>query len=163
MNIILIGMPASGKTTVAGVFAARGKKVYDTDAEIVNKYGEISAIFENFGEGYFRELETETVRALSGLDGVVIATGGGCVLRAENVRLLKSKGKIIYLKTLPETLLRRVGAGSGRPLLSGDAEGKLFRLYSERAPVYEAAADFTVETDGLSPEKIADKITEILR
>ena len=105
------------------------------------------------------ELETETVRALSGLDGVVIATGGGCVLRAENVRLLKSKGKIIYLKTLPETLLRRVGAGSGRPLLSGDAEGKLFRLYAERAPVYEAAADFTVETDGLSPEKI----TEILR
>lgn len=163
MDIVLIGMPASGKTTVAEVFARGGKKVYDTDAEIVKKYGAIPDIFEKYGEKYFRELETETVRVLSGLDGVVISTGGGCVLRAENVKLLKSNGKIIYLKTQPETLLKRVGEDCGRPLLSGDIRGKLFKLYAERTPIYEAAADFTVETDGLSPEIIADKITEILR
>ena len=163
MNIILCGMPGCGKTTVAEVLARRGKKVYDTDAEIVKKHGEISEIFARFGERYFRDLETQTVKELSLLNEVVIATGGGCLLREENVNAFKSCGKIIYLKTQVTTLLKRVEGDTARPLLQGDTRARLEKLYSDRKEVYENSADIIIDTDDLSPEQIADIITEKLK
>lgn len=84
-------------------------------------------------------------------------------MRSENVRLFKTNGKIVYLKTGVETLLKRVEGNTDRPLLAGQTRARLEKLLSERRSVYESAADITVETDGLTPQAVADKITESLK
>ena len=164
MNIVLIGMPASGKTTVAAALSKTlGLKVLDTDALIVEKHGEINKIFEKFGEEYFRDLESEAVQEVAKNTNAVISTGGGCPLRKENVLALKKTGKIIFLRTsVSELILRTEGDGT-RPLLKGEREERLKSLLAVRTPVYEEAADYTVDTDGLTPEDIAKKITEFIK
>ncbi len=163
MNVILIGMPASGKTTVSQILAAKlSRELIDTDAEIVKKYGSINEIFNNFGEEYFRELETQVVAAVSNRQNAVISTGGGCVLRAQNAECFKKSGKIFYLKaSLPE-LIKRLKDDDSRPLLAGDMQKKLFELEQKRAEVYQRVADFTVETDGLTAEEVAKEIISVI-
>ena len=163
MNIVLAGMPGSGKTTVS-VFLGKllGAEVIDTDEEIVKSHGAITEIFDKFGEECFRNLETETVKKVCQKDGVVISIGGGCLLRGENVKLFKNNGKIIFLRTSYETLLNRVEGDTSRPLLKGGAGEKLKSLIEVRTPIYERAADFTVDTDNLSPNEVAAKIQELL-
>lgn len=164
MNIILAGMPASGKTTVSRALAKiLGAKLVDTDAEIVKKHGAISAIFARHGEETFRNFETEVVKKVCKSSGAIISTGGGCLLREENVKLFKQSGKIVYLRTKIQTLLKRVDGDTSRPLLSGNAEEKMKKLFKDRAPVYENAADITVDTDGRTPEEIAIIISEQIK
>lgn len=161
MNIILAGMPASGKTTVSRALSKLlGAKMIDTDAEIVKKHGAINRIFEKHGEEAFRNYETEVVKKVCRLSGAIISTGGGCLLREENIGLFKSSGKIVYLRTKINELLKRVEGDNSRPLLSGGAEEKMKKLFLDRAPVYEGAADITVDTDGRTPEEIAKIISE---
>lgn len=163
MNIVLAGMPGSGKTTVSGCLSARtGMPVIDTDAEIVNEHGAITEIFARFGEDRFRDLESSVCERLAAYDGVVVSTGGGCLLREKNVEALKKSGKIVYLRTQPETLIKRLKGDTTRPLLAGDGVARIYGLYSARKEIYEGAADITVDTDGLSPDEIAKKITEFL-
>lgn len=165
MNVVLCGMMGCGKTTVAARIAARyGMTSVDTDAEIVKKHGEINAIFEKFGEEYFRTLEEEVVAEVAQTySNAVISTGGGCVLRENNVKNLKATGKIIYLRTQPETLVARVEGDTSRPLLKGGARQKIYSILDVRAPIYAAAADFIIDTDGLTPEQIASKIMELVK
>lgn len=108
MSNFLIGMPGCGKSTVIEQYEIMyGEQVYDTDCIIEHRHGSISQIFENFGEQYFRDLETDVIRELCGLgDNALIATGGGAVLREENVKLFKTCGKVIYLRAKLETLLK---------------------------------------------------------
>ena len=165
MNLILCGMMGSGKTTV-GVKLAEltGRDLYDTDGMIVAKYGKISIIFERYGEAHFRNLETEIARELSEKDGLVISTGGGLVLKAENNELLQRNGKIIFLRAALETLVNRLNADGERPLLNGEAESlqeRIQRLVNERTPIYERVADYVVDVDEKSPETIAREIIEI--
>ena len=152
-------MMGAGKTSVGQAIAAlSGRRFADTDALIEEKYGKITDIFAQRGEGYFRDLETETARELSAADGLVVATGGGFVLRAENCGLLKKNGKIFFLRAQLPTLLARVEGDTSRPLLQGGAEEKLRELLPVRTPVYERAANYIVDTDGRGVEDIAREI-----
>ncbi len=165
MNLILCGMMGAGKTTVGIKIAENSSlRLCDTDGLIVEKYGKIADIFERYGENRFREIEAETVKTLATQDGLVISTGGGLVLRAENVALLKRNGKILYLRASVDTLTRRLCADGTRPLLEKATEGlcdRIVRLLKERAPIYERVADFVVDVDGKTPEEIAKEIIKI--
>ena len=166
MNFALCGMMGCGKTTVGKLLAKLTDKTFvDTDACIVEKYGVISEIFACHGEAYFRDLETETVAELVVRDDLVIATGGGLVLREKNVAMLKETGKLVYLRTTADTLVQRLERDTERPLLHGGEEtlrARIERILGERAKIYEKSADFTVDTDGKSAQEIADEILRII-
>ncbi len=143
-NIVLIGMPGAGKTTVGRLLAASlGRPFYDTDALIAGEAGmEIPEIFAARGEAYFRDLEAACVRRVSAHGSSVIATGGGAVLREENVRRLRQNGRLYFLDRPPELLVPT----ADRPL-AASAEA-IARRYEERYPVYLAAADAVIGCGG---------------
>lgn len=152
-NLVLIGMPGSGKSTVSRILARKtGKTFVDSDEEIVKRAGKsIPAIFAEVGEAEFRDLEADVIRDLAGRTGLVIAVGGGTVLREENVRRLKQNGRLVFLDRPLDQLL----PSPDRPL--GDTAEKVARLYAERSPVYLAAADEIVDASG-EPETVAERI-----
>ncbi len=166
MNIVLCGMMGVGKSSVGIKIAEKtGRRWYDTDIVISDRHGTIADIFEYYGEAHFRALETDVVRELAELDGLVISTGGGLVLKYENNELLKRNGKIFFMRASFETLLTRVRADETRPLLknNGRIAEKLGELLSERTPIYEAVADYIVDTDNKSVEEIADEIIRLAK
>jgi len=164
MNIILCGMMGVGKTSV-GVEISRitGRRWYDTDVMITDRYGRISDIFEYYGEQYFRSLETSIVGELIKQDDLVVSTGGGLVLKPENAKMLKSSGKIVFLRATYETLLTRVRADETRPLLknTGKTADTLKSLLDERTPIYEHTADHIVNTDGKSVREVAEEVLSL--
>ncbi len=154
-NIVLIGMPGCGKTTVGKKLAEiTGREFFDVD-EIIEKEEKttIAEIFVKKGEKYFREREKETVKRLSLFTGKVIATGGGSVIDCENADYLGRNGIFVWIKR-DLTLL----CSDGRPLLSDDTE-KREKLFSERKPFYEKVADMTIDGN-LSVEAVANAIAE---
>jgi shikimate kinase len=166
MNLILCGMMGAGKTTVAKALAKlTGYQSYDTDAEIVKKHGNISDIFARFGEEYFRDLETQTVKELVNEQNAIISVGGGLVLRQENVEILKKTGKIVYLRASLDTLTKRLQGDTARPLLQDEKESlqsKLTRLLNARGDIYEKAADLVLDVDDKTPQEIARQLLEKL-
>ncbi len=154
-NIVLIGMPSSGKSTVGNLIAnALGRKFLDTDEIIRELAGSsIPKIFATRGEAYFRDLESEAVKIASKETKLVIATGGGCVLRNENVDELKKNGRVFFLDRSPDKLI----ATSDRPL-SSDREA-LLKLYKDRYEIYCSACDVRINGDE-SAERVANNITE---
>lgn len=156
-SIVLIGMPSSGKTTVGRILAEKcGKQLADTDEYIVRKIGmPISDFFAKHGEAEFRKIEKETVAELSATGGRIIATGGGAVLDAENVRALKQNGVLVFLDRRPENLI----ATDDRPLAS--RRSALEKLYAERYDIYCAAAELHIDTN-TTPEAEADAILKEL-
>ena len=166
MNVVLCGMMGAGKTTI-GIKIAEitGRRWYDTDGMIVDKYGKISDIFEYYGEAHFRRLETEIVKELATMDGLVISTGGGLVLKSENNEVLQKNGKIVFLRASLETLARRLRVDGTRPLLQTSTESirdRLERLMKERAPIYAHVADFVVDVDDKTPQEIAQEIVSLI-
>ena len=154
-NIVLIGMPGSGKTTVGRLLADRlGRPLVDTDEEIVKHAGTpITEIFAKRGEPAFRDLESEVIRDVSCVGGSVIATGGGAILREKNLAALRSNGVLIYLDRPLGDLLPT----SDRPL--ANRVDKIKALYTVRRPLYERAADLTVPVRG-TPDNTANEILE---
>lgn len=152
-NVVLVGMPASGKSSVgAALSKALGMPFTDTDALIREREGcEIAEIFARGGETLFREIEAEVIAELAPLQGRVIATGGGAVLRADNVRNLRRNGKLVFIDR-PLELLQ---ATDDRPL-SNDSD-KLRALYEARLPVYNAVCDIRVDGSG-SVAQVAERI-----
>lgn len=164
MNIVLVGMSGSGKTTVSYALSELcGMERFDTDERIEQEYGIISEIFNSHGEKFFRDIETEIVKYFSYMQGVIISTGGGCLLRQKNVDLLKKAGKIVYLRTSVNELDKRLEGDKSRPLLLGDIKVKLKKMFSVRDPIYSANADLIVDTDGLSAEEVAKVIWENIK
>jgi shikimate dehydrogenase len=157
-NLVLIGMPGSGKTTLGRLLADKlGRTLVDTDEEIVRRAGTpITEIFATRGESAFRDLESEVIRDLSETGGRVIATGGGAILREENVDALRSNGVLVYLDRPLGDLLPT----SDRPL--ANQVDKIKTLYTVRLPLYQRAADLTVPVRG-TPEKTAQTILEKLK
>lgn len=152
-NIVLTGMPGSGKSTVGRLLDADGFTFVDTDAEVEKKCGcSIRELIADKGEACFRDLETAVIREVCAVSGRIIATGGGSVLREENVRCLRQNGKLFFLNADPS----RLQATESRPL--SDTEEKLKRLYAERMPIYQKTADAIVP-DLETPQAEAEYIT----
>jgi shikimate kinase len=160
-NLFLIGPMGSGKTAV-GRSLARTLELpfYDSDAEIERRTGvDIPYIFDKEGEAGFREREREAIEALSGLEGIVLATGGGAVLLPQNRRLLAARGRVVYLETSVAQQAHRVRFGRNRPLLAqGDAAARLGQLMDVRAPLYAEIADVTVTTDNRRVQSVVEQI-----
>lgn len=148
-NIILVGLMGAGKTTVGRALARRlNKRFIDSDHEIEARTGvSIPLIFEIEGEASFRQREAEVIRDLTALDDIVLATGGGAILKPENRERLKSRGTVIYLRASVGSILQRTGHDKNRPLLqTADPRATIEKLAREREPYYLEVADFVVET-----------------
>lgn len=157
-NIVLTGFMGTGKTTVGRVLAGRlGFDFVDTDAVIESQAGPIQEIFERDGEEAFREMERSAARDLAGRTGLVIATGGRLMLDPESAACLEPSAHVVCLSATPETILERTGRTAQRPLLDvGDAPARVRELLAERAEGY--GRFIAVDTEGLSPDEVADAV-----
>ncbi|HMK86257.1 MAG TPA: shikimate kinase AroK [Steroidobacteraceae bacterium] len=164
-NVFLIGPMGSGKSAV-GRHLARLLKFpfYDSDADIEARTGvDIAFIFEKEGEPGFRLREKESIERLTRLEGIVLATGGGAVIDADNRRCLAARGVVVYLETSLAQQLERTRHGRHRPLLNeADPKAKLAALMLARAALYAEVADLTVSTDGRRVQLVAEEIHRAL-
>lgn len=154
-NIVLIGMPGSGKSTIGGIVSElTGKELVDMDEEIVKRANmTIPEIFEKYGEKYFRDMESEVAAELGKQRGLVIATGGGAVLRPENVDALRQNALMVHISRPVSSL-----PTDGRPL-SKDVS-TLITMEKKRMPIYTAAADVTLDN---SKKRHKQQLTEAIR
>ena len=151
-NIVLTGMPGSGKSTVGRLLDLKGFSFADSDEEIVKRCNcSIRELIEKNGEGHFRGIEAEVIKELSSNVKIVISTGGGAVLNKENITRLKRNGRIFFINAS----LERLKATEDRPL--SNTEDKLKSLYDERIGIYLSTADEVIEDSAL-PEEIAEQI-----
>ena len=163
MNIVLIGFMGTGKTVVSKLLADKlAWTQVDTDELIVLKTNKtISRIFEEDGEVFFRQIESEVLADLSSGTNQIVSTGGGIILTAENRKLLKQLGKVVLLTASPQTIIERLSDDTSRPLLQGTKAEKLEKieiLLEARNPLYTACADLVIDTSEFSPEEITETI-----
>src|SRR5882672_4593022 len=165
-NIFLIGPMGSGKSAVGRHLARLFRLTfYDSDADIEARTGvDISFIFEKEGEAGFRLREREAIERLTRLESIVLATGGGAVIDADNRRVLAERGVVVYLETSLDQQLERTRHARHRPLLNHtDPEEKLKELMLRRAALYAEIANITVSTDGRRVQTVAEEIQQELR
>ncbi len=163
-NIVLIGMPGSGKTSVGAVLAEKlGRELLDTDAMVEAVEGvSISTLFQQWGERYFRDVESAMARKAAQALGAVISTGGGMVLRPENMEALGATGIICFIDRGPEEIAR--DDHTGRPLIGGDSD-RVFGLYRQRIGLYRNYARYTVasrNTAGETAQALLDMLEDAL-
>jgi len=159
--IALIGMPGGGKSTVGRQLARHlNAQFIDSDNEIERRIGcSIRAFFEREGEAAFREVEQEVVLQLTDRKDAVVATGGGVVLREVNRIVLRDRANVVYLRSAPEELFRRLRHDTRRPLLQvADPLRKLRQLHAERDPLYRETAHFVIETGRPSVSTLVNMI-----
>jgi shikimate kinase len=162
-HLIFVGLPGVGKTTIGKAVARRlGRSFVDFDQEIERRSGmEVREIFRLKGEKHFRALEFELTRELSTTGGMVLSPGGGWITQKDSVELLRSVGRIIYLRASPEAVGRRLRRVETRPLLAGrDPVVALRELYEKRRELYETA-DVVVDTQPLMRQQLIAKIVDL--
>lgn len=160
-NVFLIGPMAVGKTTIGKQLARRlGLKFFDSDQEIEKRTGaSISLIFDVEGESGFRDREEKMIAELSTLDGIVLATGGGAVLRENNRKALRKNGIVVYLRASVSAQLERTKSSKNRPLLeTGDRRAALESLMETREALYRREADLVIDTDHVPASRLARRI-----
>ncbi len=161
-NIVLIGLSGCGKSTVGRRLARELRMpLLDTDVMIEEKSGRtIPDIFAAEGESGFRDRETACVKEAAEKEGVIISTGGGVILREENMQALSKNGLVVFIDRHPSHILRSTSLGD-RPLVQNDRD-KLFRLYADRLALYRRHADVTVPNHG-GPRTLKKRLLQILR
>jgi shikimate kinase len=160
-SIVLIGMMGAGKSSVGRCLQQRtGLARLDTDEMVAAQFGiPIAQIFEEHGEERFRIAETEVLRKLAPVRPAVVVTGGGIVVRAENVDLLKQLGTIVWVTADEATLFERASRRNDRPLLQKENPRAVFsKLFRERESLYAAAADLRVDTSTLTHDEVTETI-----
>lgn len=166
MNIVLIGYRGTGKSTVGKLLAARlGREVVSTDAEIVRRAQRtIPEIVAQEGWDYFRDLESDICRELATHDLLVIDTGGGAILRPQNVEALKKNGTVFWLTASVETIVKRIGGDNQRPSLTGTKSfvDEIQDVLRERTPKYQAAADHAIATDDRSVDQLIEALLALI-
>jgi shikimate kinase len=166
MNIVLIGYRGTGKSSVGKLLAGRsGRALISTDAEVVRRAGQsVTDIVTRHGWDHFRDLESEVCRDLAGRDHLIIDTGGGAILRQENVDRLKAGGLLFWLTAEVPTISRRIGGDTQRPSLTGTKSfvEEIEEVLRERTPKYRAAADHVIATDRKTVGEIAGAIQAAL-
>lgn len=167
MNLILIGYRGAGKSSVGRLLAERlGWDLISTDAEIVRKAGlPVPDIVQRFGWDHFRNLESAVCQELADKDHLIIDTGGGAILRPQNVENLKATGSLVWLTVEVRTIIERIGGDTQRPSLTGAKSftDEVEEVLRERQPKYQAAADHIVATDEKSLAEVADMIMALLQ
>lgn len=157
-SVVLIGMMGAGKSCVGCCLQRRTRlALVDTDDIVASKFGiPIAEIFSKYGEQGFRKAETEALRELAPAKQTIIVTGGGIVLREENVDFLKRLGVIVWLDCNEETLFERVSRATTRPLLQGEKPRELFaQMLRARLPLYAKIGDVRIDTSVLTDEEVA--------
>ena len=165
LNVFLVGPMGAGKTTVGKRLAAElGLDFVDSDHEIELRTGaKIPWIFDIEGESGFRKREKEVVRSLTASTGIVLATGGGVVLDAENRARLVSRGLVIYLTAPIERLLERTARDRNRPLLqTEDPRSRLEAILRERDPLYREVADIVVDTSATHIRALVQELVQAI-
>jgi shikimate kinase len=164
-NIFLVGLMGAGKTSVGRLLAKRlGKAFYDCDQEIERATGvKIPVIFEIEGEAGFRARESRMLAELASRRDIVLATGGGAVLSADNRKLLAGNGVVVYLRAVVADLWQRTRHDRNRPLLkTAEPRAKLEQLFAERDPLYRSVADIIVDTGSQSLGSLAHRLEQLL-
>ncbi len=164
-NVFLVGPMGAGKSTIGRLLAAElNLRFRDSDRVIEERTGaDIPWIFDMEGEEGFRDRESAVLDELSKGQDVVIATGGGIILRAQNRSLMKSSGFVCYLTASIEQLVERTARDKKRPLLQVDnPRQKIIDLVALRDPLYREAADFVINTDRRSPKLVAQEIASLI-
>jgi shikimate kinase len=162
-NIYLIGLMGAGKTTIGRQLASALRlPFYDSDKAIEENTGvDIATIFEYEGENGFRNREQSMIAQLTKIDGIVLATGGGAILREENRKCLQNNGFVVYLQCSIERILQRTRRDTQRPLLdTEDPRQKLEELLKERESLYLACADFKIDTGEIQSKIVVKSILE---
>ncbi|MDB5811091.1 MAG: aroK [Betaproteobacteria bacterium] len=165
-SIFLVGLMGAGKTSVGRLLARRaGKTFYDSDHEIERRTGvKIPVIFEIEGEAGFRVREAAMLRELTALNDIVLATGGGAVLREDNRQVLTQNGTVVYLRASLEDLWQRTRHDRNRPLLrTPDPRAKLEELFAQRDPLYREVAAVIIDTGNQSLGNLATRLEQRLR
>jgi shikimate kinase len=164
--IVLIGFMGTGKSSVGQLLAQRnGWQKFDTDELVAAKFDLlITEIFARLGEERFRDAETSVLRELPRGGGSIVVTGGGTVLRAENVQLLREIGTIVCLTADEETLFARLASRRNRPLLqTPDPRATMQEVLRSRETIYRDAADIVIETSDLTHKEVADEVMKELK
>ncbi len=164
MNIVLIGYRGTGKSTVGRILAKRlHRLLVSTDTEVVKRVGvPIPEIVERHGWDHFRDMESAVCQELAGRDNLIIDTGGGAILRPQNVDVLKKNSRMWWLTAEVETIARRIGRDRNRPSLTGTRSfvDEISEVLAERLPKYRAAADTVIATEGLTAPQVAERILQ---
>jgi shikimate kinase len=166
MNIVLIGYRGAGKSAVGRRLVAQlGRTLVSTDAEVVKRaHRTIPEIVAKEGWEYFRDLESDICRELANRDQLVIDTGGGAILRPQNVEALKKNGTVFWLEASVETITKRIGRDTQRPSLTGTKSfvDEIQDVLRERTPKYQAAADHVIATDDRSIDQLVEAVLTLV-